>query len=63
MNAQDLLEAKEDMYEFICNVSKDVQGFKHRLDISTLTLVQLLVISDEWRAKATYLEYHLTLGG
>lgn len=45
-----VIALKEDLYSFISDVSKDAQGFRHRLDIAEYTVAQLEELCDHFIA-------------
>ena len=44
-------ELKDDLYSYISDASKDAQGFRTRMDISGMTIEQLMVEADYWEGR------------
>ena len=42
----------DELYSYISDVSKEAQGFRHRMDISGMTFAQLEAECDYWSAQA-----------
>ena len=46
-----IAELKDDLYGYISDASKDAQGFRTRMDISGMTIEQLMVEADYWESR------------
>jgi hypothetical protein len=46
-----IAELKDDLYGYISDASKDAQGFRTRMDISDMTIEELMVEADYWEGR------------
>ena len=46
-----IAELKDDLYGYISDASKDAQGFRTRMDISNMTIEELMVEADYWEGR------------
>lgn len=46
-----IAELKDDLYGYISDASKDAQGFRTRMDISGMTIEELMVEADYWEGR------------
>jgi hypothetical protein len=44
--------AREELHSYISDTSKEVQGFRHRIDASSMTFAELQAEADYWTAQA-----------